>query len=344
MAAQESITNSEEALPNVTDTQLVDPGTPSTIETPAPMEIGSLGEAMQAFNAAKSKAAETLVPEGEATGGDAGAATGDTGATPATAEATLPVSTDGAVPVYTDDTGAGATIAGGTGEPASYDEVYDADAGIAEVRQQLTNIAVEAVRKEFASKDIKKISINDLIKVDERSGTKEFINPDTNRPFSSSNPRSEAQAFVKDYNEELNSEFIRQCQALMPNIEKSYAPVIEFHQFLPRWQEMDPFRQEMFEELVAGHELKDRNGNIVAYNCDLNAISDQMERQIQWLLTQQKSITSQPATQPAVNEVKQPAVAAKTKSPTATDGDKQYDLSNMSDALKYFNQQKRKKK
>lgn len=363
----EGITNSEGVLDDAgmvqpdtgLETPSQAPATEATIqssvlETTAPVEINSLQDAMQAFNQAKSKAAETdLSKRGSSQGSETKPGEPDSGAT----AATNPVSTDGNVdagqfdntatlPEFTNT--AASTVPGGAGEYAGDDEVYDVDAGISEVRQQLTNIAVDAVRKEFASKNINKISINDLMKVDERSGTKEFINPDTNRPFSSSNPRSEAQAFVRDYNADLDAQFGQRCHAIMPNIERSYSPVLEFHSFLPTWQKMDPFRQEMFEELVDGHELRDKQGSIVGYDCDLNAISNQMERQISWLLSKQQAYApaaSTTSTAPAVADdpIRQPAVAAKAKLNTNSDG-KEFDLSNMSDAIKFYNQQKKKGK
>lgn len=344
---EETTTSSEEVLQDAAMVQPEEQTITATPEATPTLEIGSLGEAMQAFNAAKSKTSEANLSEGNADTGDKDKLEGSGSTTPRGDDGSNVISTrtteslDNSGTVSQSTGGQASDVSGGYGGYASDDEIYDVDAGISEVRQQLTNIAVDAVRKDFAAKKITKINVNDLMKVDERSGTKEFINPDTNRPFSSSNPRSEAQSFVRDYNADLDAQFTQQCQAIMPNIEKSYAPILEFHSFIPTWQKMDPFRQEMFEELVAGHELKDKQGNIVAYNCNLNDISDQMEKQIGWLLAQQKNLAPKAAA--AADPIRQPAVAAKAQTATASD-DKEYDLNNMADALKFYNKQKSKKK
>lgn len=333
-------------------------GTPAqpTQEPPAStpaVEVNPLEQAMREFNKAKQANTETTLPteppEEEEPGGTPQDTSGGQPPVEPDASAAQPDSPVATEPTAATTSESSGGISGEPGGPTTEFETYDAQAGVAEVRQELVAITQDAVRKEFAKQGKNKISVNDLMKVNEQSGTKEFINPDTNRPFTSSNPRSEAAAYARDFNEGLDAEFAQECQKLYPQVEGSYKPMIEFRQFLPRWQQMDEFRQNMFEELVQGHELRDRSGQIAGYNVDLNAIADQMERQIQWLLKQQQAVSgtpAQPATAPTENPVTQPAVAAKTsggQSPAAAKEEKQYDLSNLADSLAYYNKQKKQK-
>lgn len=347
---EENIINSEEALKDADMVQIEgQEATPPALvpesQTPAPLEINSLEEAMRFYNQTKQKAAEADVPAGKPEAGKPSdivtpaQGTGEAGAPDASL--TPPQEDQGvagsALPGSTD----AGTVPGGTGESTGYVELYDADAGVAEVRQQLMNITADAVRKDFAAKGVKMLQVSDLMQKDEKSGTIEFINPDTKRPFNSSNPRGDAQAFVNAYNADINADFKQACQNLLPQVEQSYKPVIEFHQFLPKWQQMDEMRQEMFEELVAGHELKDKQGNIVAYSCDLNAVHNQMEKQIQWLLSKQQQMQS--AQSIIENPVTQPAVAAKTATQQVTAEDDTPDLSTVEGSLRYYNKKKAEK-
>lgn len=363
---EETTTNSEEVLKDAGMVQVegqppaVEPPTQETPPAdPAPIELNSLEDAMRFYNQAKSKPAETVVPDGE----DGDKAPGTTTEEPGEDKPGAKGGDDTkqpdtpSTPLVQGDDMPGARgaeeLPGGTGEPSGDVEIYDADAGVAEVRKQLIDIAADAVRKDFAKQGIKKLNVNDLVKVDEKNGTKEFINPDTKRPFQSSNPRSEAQAFVNDFNAGLDHDFTMACQQLLPQVEQSYKPIIEFHQFLPRWQQMDEFRQNMFEKLVEGHELRDSQGNIVAYNCNLNEIANVMETQVNYLLEQQKALTENNSVQnnggsaqPVGTEapVTQPAVAAKTVQASAPKPEeKKHDVSTVAGAMKYYNEMKAKK-
>lgn len=119
----------------------------------------------------------------------------------------------------------------------------------------------------------------DICKKD-RDGIPTFYNPETGRPFSGDNPRRQAMEWVKDYNENLADKFNSVCAQREAEILKEAEPRIQTLRFQSTYEKLDPIRQGMLDDIIADYEVKDSDGDVIGYSCDLNRALDVVNRQI----------------------------------------------------------------
>ena len=119
----------------------------------------------------------------------------------------------------------------------------------------------------------------DIYRVGE-DGTAAFYNPDTGRPFTGDNPRAQAKQWVDQYNEELRDTFNRLAEQRKVELETEMAPVIDLLRFAPKYESLDPVRQQMFDALIEGYEIYDKQGAHIGYSVDLNAALDRVNKQV----------------------------------------------------------------
>ena len=141
---------------------------------------------------------------------------------------------------------------------------------------EINRSAAQAANRIFQDKGIKKFGIGDLYRRDEQSGVVVFQNPDNpNRPFES---RAEAQSWVDAMNKQIDDEWRNVAIQEQQRIAKEAAPRLRLVQFAPKYEKMDEEMQELFDDVIEGYEVRDRQGRVVGYSCDLDAAYAQAKK------------------------------------------------------------------
>lgn len=112
-------------------------------------------------------------------------------------------------------------------------------------------------------------------------GVPRFYNPETGREFTGDNPRRQAQEWVDDYNREVADAFNKTCQSYSQKLLEQENGKIAIIEFAPKYKALDPVRRLMFESIIEDYEVTDKDGNIVAYSCDLDKALAAVNRQVQ---------------------------------------------------------------
>lgn len=155
-----------------------------------------------------------------------------------------------------------------------------------DIREQ----AINDVAKAFINKGIRHqngvlgatIDDPDICKKDS-DGIPTFYNPDTGREFTGDNPRRQAQEWVDDYNKELARVFNQTCENYEKQLVEREAPSLAVLEFASKYEELDPIRQGMFDNVIEDYEIKDDNGNVIGYSCDLDKALDLVNRQVEMI-------------------------------------------------------------
>lgn len=154
---------------------------------------------------------------------------------------------------------------------------------VEEIRQR----AIEDVAREYVKQGARNVNgrlgatINDpdVCKRD-RDGVPRFYNPETGREFTGDNPRRQAQEWVDDYNRELADAFNKTCAEYSQKLMEREGGRIAIIEFAPKYKALDPVRRSMFEAVIEDYEVTDKDGNIVAYSCDLDKALAAVNRQV----------------------------------------------------------------
>lgn len=136
----------------------------------------------------------------------------------------------------------------------------------------------------------------DICKRD-RDGVPTYYNPETGRPFTSDDPRRQAREWVESYNRELADKFNRACAERESAILKESEPRLNTLRFQPTYEKLDPIRQGMLDDIISDYEVKDSEGDVIGYSCDLNRALDVVNKQIARIQNYAKS-QPRPATGP----------------------------------------------
>lgn len=129
---------------------------------------------------------------------------------------------------------------------------------------------------------------SDICKRD-ADGVPHFYNPDTGKEFTGDNPRRQAQEWVDDYNKALANNFNATCRDYSQKLLQDEEPMIAVMEFAPKYDQLDPVRKAMFDNLVEDYEIKDKSGEIVGYSCDLNKALEAVNRQVRSIQEMRKS-------------------------------------------------------
>lgn len=268
-----------------------------------------------AFAALEQKGEEPA-EEPAATGGDSGVGSG-AGAE----EAGKPA--DGA---DDGDGGADEGTPGGLGAPAGDDAGEDiggiaslfgeSDIDIEQYRadtsERVRNQSIEDVTQEFIKRGYRNtngmlgatISDPDICKRDE-DGVPHYYNPDTGMEFRGDNPRRQANEWCEDYNKEFARIFNNACAEYEAYLMKQETPKLAVLEFKPKYEKLDPIRRGMFDNVIEDYEVKDSNGVLIGYSCDLDKALALVDRQISMI--QKYAKEHQPA-DPVKPEPKGPAL------------------------------------
>lgn len=181
------------------------------------------------------------------------------------------------------------------------------DAVINDTKESARNRAIQEVADAFIRQGVRNkdgrlgatIDDPDICKRD-KDGVPTFYNPETGRPFTGDNPRRQAMEWIKDYNQELADKFNSICAQREAEIMREAEPRIQTLRFQSTYEKLDPIRQGMLDDIISDYEVKDSDGDVIGYSCDLNRALDVVNRQIARIQGYAKS-QPKPATGPAMD-------------------------------------------
>lgn len=185
-------------------------------------------------------------------------------------------------------------------------EKYEQD-----LKDSIRDRAIGDIAKEFIKRGIRNnngklgatIDDKDICKRDE-DGVPHFYNPETGQEFRSDNPRRQAQEWVDDYNRELKRVFNDTCEKYEKHLMEEQAPSIAVMKFAPKYEKLDEIRKGMFDNVIEDYEIKDGDGKVIGYSCDLDKALALVERQIahiQSYAKKQQEAQPAPPTGPALD-------------------------------------------
>ena len=156
-----------------------------------------------------------------------------------------------------------------------------------ELNEDVRNRAINEIAQEFIKRGIRNtngklgatLDDADICKRDE-DGVPHFYNPETGREFTGDNPRREAKQWVDDYNEELARVFNTACEQYEQHLKQESEPQLAVMKFAPKYEKLDDIRRGMFENVIEDYEIKDNDGKVVGYSCDLDKALALVDRQI----------------------------------------------------------------
>lgn len=192
-------------------------------------------------------------------------------------------------------------------------EKYETD-----LNERVRDQAIKDIANEFIKRGIRNrngvlgatLDDPDICKRDE-DGVPRFYNPETGREFTGDNPRRQAQEWVDDYNKELARVFNNTCEQYEQHLKEEEAPGLAVMKFAPKYNKLDDIRRGMFDNIIEDYEIKDNDGNVVGYSCDLDKALALVDRQIAMIQNYAKQHQAQ---QPETQKPSGPALDMKTSS------------------------------
>lgn len=197
--------------------------------------------------------------------------------------------------------------------------------------------AIKEIAAEFIKRGVRNsdgiigatLDDKDICKVDE-DGVRHFFNPETGKEFYSSNPRREAQDWVDDYNRDIARLFNKACAQYEQHLKEEAEPGIKVMEFAPKYNKLDAIRKGMFDNVIQDYEIKDTEGKVIGYSCDLDKALALVERQITMIQSYAKQHKS---SQPQVQQQQPgPALDMKTSS-GAMQGGEQKEVQSLAEAM-----------
>lgn len=226
----------------------------------------------------------------------------------------------------------GAPAAGGSSDGI---QAIDFDSRRQDILRGIQQQALSDVRKEFKNNGIEYCTIESLYQRDENSGRVTFKNPDDPRnPF---NSRAEAQAWVEAFNKQIDTRFRQEVNKKQQELVGDSAPTLRLIAFAPKYQAMSQAEKEIMDDLIEGYGVRNRQGQIIGYNVDLDAVAAQAKR-IAKRMKPAEAPAQQAQPQPAASG---PAMDMPTGSGTSND---MKEPKTLGEALKMFDAQQRNKK
>lgn len=202
------------------------------------------------------------------------------------------------------------------------------------IRQQ----AERDVKAQFAKDKKRHITAMDLRQVDD-NGNVSYYNPDNpNQPFRDNqyrNAQSQAREWADNYNARVDADYRESLNKRMNELAQTVQPTMEFMKFsnevLPYLNEAEI---ECLDMLVERYEIKDNQGNVLGYKCNLYqeaALARKMAAQ--YAPRQQAAQATQQQAAPAT----QPAVDMNTASSSANTAQTPKEPRNINEAMRMVN-------
>lgn len=224
----------------------------------------------------------------------------------------------------------------GQATPAPAPEV---DEAIKDYQGQARQAAIDTVVEAYKKQGVRctpdgklGASLNDPdIAKKDADGTIRYYNPETGREFTGPNPRKDAREWCDEYNKELADQFNAACAKVEQQKMKEYEPAINVLKFAPKYDALDDMRRGLLDDILEDYEIKDKDGNLIGYSCDLDAALRAVDRQVARIKSYAPA-EPKPATGPEVDMKKG---SAKGNS----DPEKKPKIESIADALGYLQDQ-----
>ncbi len=216
--------------------------------------------------------------------------------------------------------------AGSQGRTAFDDKLGVNDEAIAQYEQALNDgireQAMNDIAQEFLKRNIRQrngvlgatLDDDDICKRDS-DGVPHFYNPETGREFTGDNPRAQAREWVDEYNRALADAFNKACANYENHLREQAQPSIEVMKFAPKYEKLDDIRRGMFDNVIEDYEIKDSQGRVVGYSCDLDKALALVDRQISMIQGYAKRYAAEQKPAPT-----SPALDMKTSSGAVPNG------------------------
>ena len=182
-------------------------------------------------------------------------------------------------------------VGGDENDSFDWDGIDISEDGIKSYRDQIVESVRERTLTDVANAYIKKGARNsdgvlganindpDVCKRDS-DGVPRFYNPETGREFTGDNPRRQAQEWVDDYNRELADAFNKTCADYSKMLMQQESTKLAVVEFAPKYKALDPTRRSMLDSIIEDYEVRDNDGDIIGYSCDLNKALAAVNRQV----------------------------------------------------------------
>ena len=156
------------------------------------------------------------------------------------------------------------------GGSASYPDTAQYQASQQAIVNQLNQQAIAQARRQFQKDGIREFTMDDIYER-QQDGRVIYRNPDDpNRPFAN---RMEAQQWIDSFNKQVQSALLKTATEIRDKNAKAAMPALRLLQFAPVYDVMDPAIREVFDDLIEDYEVKNRNGKVVGYSCDLEKMA-----------------------------------------------------------------------
>jgi len=208
------------------------------------------------------------------------------------------------------------------------------------VRQQLIESvnqqAVQNTAKMFRDQNVRMYSIDDLYRRDERTGQVTFVNPDApnGQGFQT---RAQAQEWIDSMNGQIQMRFAQEARKEQRKLMQQQAPRMRLIEFAPTYNGLDQRTKDILDDIVEPYAINDGKGNVVGFNCDLNAALRQAQKIVNRFPKQEQQAQVQQVQQQTQQGVR-PAMDIKAGSGAAANENEPKDLAEA--MLMYRKQQK----
>lgn len=145
--------------------------------------------------------------------------------------------------------------------------------------------SMQMARRKFEEDGIRQFSMKDI--AERRDGRIIYHNPDDpNRPFEN---RMQAQEWVDSINKQINDELLSTAREINGRALKAVTPTVRMLQFAPTYDAMDRQTQDIFDDLIEEFEVKNQRGEVIGYQCNLEAMARRAAKLAQRYGTKQQS-------------------------------------------------------
>lgn len=206
-----------------------------------------------------------------------------------------------------------------------------------EMSDRIFKIAQREVKAQFAKDNKRHITAMDLRQIDDK-GNVTYYNPDNpNQPFRDNqyrNALSQAREWADNYNARVDADYEQTLNKRMGELAQAVKPSIDFMRFsndvLPYLSDAEV---QCLDMLVERYEIKDKQGNVIGYKCDLYEEAALAKRMAAQYTSQQEPMQQSQNAQPQT----QPAVDMNTASSAANAAAAQKEPKNINEAMRMVN-------
>lgn len=148
----------------------------------------------------------------------------------------------------------------------------------------VTKESQRIVNKIFEDQGIREYSVSQLYERKD-SGEVIFNNPERpNQPFAS---RAEAQAWCDAINRDIEFEKRKMVEQKQRELFQQAMPALRLIEFAPTYDAMDSVTKSVFDNIIEPYGVKNTAGEVVGFNCNLNAMAQQAAKIVQQFAPQQ---------------------------------------------------------